>query len=321
MSQEDGTQSIVVASCLSLEEAALIETITRVAEQVKKAGASRTIIAFPAEVACARARVISEIALKRHNITADIFADRTQRLQHRRELGAAKSRAKPSSLRITPTDKMTLADIVKGLHKDVDPTSMGVKVYRMEQTRSGEVHLVYNENNPSRNEFLKKVQAVVGEEVKCQLRTTSVIVSDIEAGATEEETTTKLAKALGAPVAEFKAGRISQGPRGRSLVVTLPQDLAHRAIEMRSFSQTWTRATIREKIDPDFCSNCQEYGHKKCNKTPVERRCFNCGKTGHARAVCKNATACYVCKADGHRANSMACPAFRRLVHAKRSQC
>lgn len=203
---------------------------------------------------------MSEIALKRHNVSADIFADRNQRLQHRRELGTAKSQAKPSSLRITPTDKMTLADIVKGLHKDVDPTSMGVKVHQMEQTRNGEVHLVYNESNPSRNEFLKKVQAVVGEEMKCQLRMTSVIVSDAEAAATEEEITTKLAKALGAPVTEVKPGRISQDPRGRSLVVTLSQDLAHRATEMRSFPQTWTRATIREKIDPDFCSNCQEYG-------------------------------------------------------------
>ena len=47
----------------------------------------------------------------------------------------------------------------------------------------------------------------------------------------------------------------------RMLFVKLAPEAAQRAIELTWLPLEWTRALIRPKVDPDFCANCQKYGH------------------------------------------------------------
>lgn len=132
-----------------------------------------------------------------------------------------------------------------------------------------------------------------------------------------------LAEALDVPPNRLEAGKISTSFRGRSLVVTMSCDLVERALQLKHIQQCWTKAYIREKIDPDFCDYCQAFGHLTRNcKTRIQqpRRCHNCGKVGHLKSSCTKPAACFSCNVEGHRGNSMACPVYRAQVVTKRQK-
>lgn len=316
----DNSRCLIVGHPPSLEETQLTDFLTTVGAEVRRAGLAKAVLSLPSEISSTRGRMMTEIAFNHQGITVDIIEDKRARAQHNKSAPTRKTGLATSAINIAPTAGMSLADIVKGLKAEVNPEAMGVKVHRMEQTRSG-VRIVYHEGNNEGNEFFKKVQSVVGNEARCQPRLRSVIVSDVEAGVNEDTIIQILAKELETSTDNMRPGKISTNQRGSTLVITMPQDLAAKAIALKTIRQNWTRARIREKVDPDFCSSCQSYGHRLCNKAPVGRRCFNCGTLGHIRTECKNAMACHACGVEGHRANAMSCPIFRRLVNDKRSRC
>lgn len=317
----DNTQCIVVVNPPSLEESTLTEFLGTVSDEARKVKPAKIFLSFPDEVDCTRGRMMAEISLKSLALPVDIVAGKLQRTHSRKPSRNAEPSPRTSSFKIVPSDKKTLADIVRGLKTEINPEAMGVKIHRMEETKNGDLHIVYKESSASKNTFMNKVQSAVSGKAKVETRTSSIIISGLEAGVDEDYVIQSLATALAVPKDHMRPGKISSNFRGSSLIVSMPQEMALRAIELGTLQQSWTRARIREKVDPDFCGTCQSYGHRHCNKAQVEKRCFNCGTTGHTRAECKNPTACHVCMVEGHRSNGMACPSFRRMVYDKRAKC
>lgn len=317
-----GKQMITVRSLHSTGTEELVKVI-REASQEARGKVQRIVLSFPPELDPQRARKIAEISadVDLHyevpTIRPPKNAHPKERLQHRPTQDGM------SSFTITPSSKdVTLADIVKGMHNGVNPQEMGVQVRSVRETRNGNVQVRFKENcvNPA---FYGKVKTVLSDMATCHQRTGAVIINDIEAGAKEEDVTKALAEALGIDQDQLNPSRISSSARGRSMIVGMPVELTRRALRLKTIGLNWTRAKIREKIDPDFCDFCQLFGHqsRSCTtKKPVGKRCFNCGSLEHLRAACKSQTACPTCNDAPHRMNSMACPVFRDLVHQKRSE-
>ena len=172
--------------------------------------------------------------------------------------------------------------------------------------------------------FFEEVRSKLGSSISCDRKVETVIVDDIEPGCDEEFVGSALANALGVPASALQLGKLVTGRRGNRLIfVKMEPQLARRATRMQYLALQWTRARIRRKIDPDFCGNCQTFGHlaRDCKVERAAKRCRNCGSGDHLLASCKNETSCYSCKERGHRADSMACPKYRALVSAKAQKC
>lgn len=321
----DGSQCIVVAAVETpVRTPGLLEAMKKITEHAVKSRSDRLIISLPKDTDNGLARKILELSLFGRGITGEIIADKQQRkAQQRNGHHPRGATEKTSSFTIIPEGEATLADIVKGMQEDVNPSSMGIKVHSMRETRSGGVQVIFQNNRAKPTAFFDRVQQCVASKATCHLRKGAVIVQGIEAAYSENQILSRLAEALDVTVDKLQAGRISTSNRGRSLVVTMTSDLVALALRIKHIQQCWTRAYIREKIDPDFCDNCQEYGHlpRNCSKkSPLPKRCFNCGVPGHLKTVCAMPAACFSCKVEGHRSNSMACPLFRAMVQDKRQQ-
>ncbi|KAL0271859.1 UNVERIFIED_CONTAM: hypothetical protein PYX00_008821 [Menopon gallinae] len=74
---------------------------------------------------------------------------------------------------------------------------------------------------------------------------------------------------------------------------------------------------IREKVEPEFCSKCQNYGHARssCKNAPAGGiRCLKCGKIGHIAKDCGEKLNCFNCNSPEHRGDSTKCPKYARYL-------
>lgn len=246
----DGPQFVVVATLETpASQSALQDIVSKIAAQAEGSGSDTIILSLPPEADTSQARKVLELSLLGKGIKGEILPDKHHRSAHQGQRGASDS----SSFTIVPKDGCTLAEIVKGVQEEVDPTSMGVTVHSVNETRSGGVQITFQNNKSTPSAFFDKVQQCVAAKATCQLRKRSVIVQGIEAVLVEKDIISILATALDVPTTRLEAGNISNSFRGRSLVVTMSSDLVDRALKLKHIQQCWTKANIREKIDPDFC--------------------------------------------------------------------
>lgn len=318
----DSPQYIVVAAVETpAKQPVLLDIMAKIGAQAEKSGSETVIVALPPGTETTLARKALELFIFRSGIKGEILAEKHPRQQGNvhRQRGAGDK----TSFTIIPNGGATLADIVKGVQEEVDPARMGITVHSLHETKAGGVQVTYQNNKAMPSAFFEKVQQCVASKATCHLRKGSVIIQGIEAVLSEKEIMNSLAEALDVPPNRLEAGKISTNFRGRSLVVTMSCDLVERALQLKHIQQCWTKAYIREKIDPDFCDYCQAFGHLTRNcKTRIQqpRRCHNCGKVGHLKSSCTKPAACFSCNVEGHRGNSMACPVYRAQVVTKRQK-
>lgn len=322
---DDDQQVIVVSAVESLQPDHISCAIRSSLDALKTTKAKKICLAFPPDLEVETARKLVEIMLNSSQITAEIVAPRNQRIEHHHKIrGSGNNRqvhhGKPETLTLSPLENCTMADIVKGFHENIDPQQMGVQVKSFRETANGSLRVTFKETGNS-NTFANTVRTVLAAKAKLHQKTAAIIIDNIEAGLDQTDVVDALSKALGVDPVCLNAGKIS--PR-RSLIISMSEDQKARALVLKRLLLRYTSATIRDKIDPEFCSKCQVYGHasRSCtNSTPCKIRCMNCGQMdGHMRAECPNPTACFACNLEGHRANSMSCPVFRKLVHDKRNR-
>ena len=273
-------------------------------------------------------RKLLECELCQTGIKAEIYTGRqklpkgtTQQAQKR---GERKNVPKTSTLLITAPKEKTYADTVKAMKAAISPDKIGISVEKTTKTKDGNIRMVVRERKPgARTTFVEQVtKNIQSAEVKIQSKETRVIIRDLDETITGEEIKEALTKLLDQNV-DLKIGAVTKNQYGTySAVVNLPPKAAANILKLKRIRVGWLRCRVTEKLTPIRCFKCQAFGHsaKECRENASIRRCHKCGSHEHIARECQNNPNCYVCKLEGHRADSMACPEFRQKVQIMKEE-
>ena len=210
------------------------------------------------------------------------------------------------------------AETVRAMKAAIDPDEIGVTVQKTEKTREGNVRIVVKERKPGAKATLadRIVEKIESAEVKMQTKETVLIIRDLDDSITKDEIKEAI---LGiTPLGtNAKIGDIREGSAGTfSATVSLLPEGATEILKKGRIKIGWIRCRISEKLTPMCCYKCQAFGHysSSCKEPSSAKKCLKCGKEDHIAKTCQNQPHCYICKLDGHRADSMACPEYRKAV-------
>lgn len=88
--------------------------------------------------------------------------------------------------------------------------------------------------------------------------------------------------------------------------------------DIRRIGKGWNRWQIR-KIDNDTqCYRCRKVGN--CIEKEEETKCYKCGELGQIKKEYKGVQKCYLYKTEGHKAESLKCPEYRKMQEAQKKE-
>lgn len=224
----------------------------------------------------------------------------------------------------------SFADVVKEMKGSTSTSTWGINIKKVEETDKGHVKLTFEETTKGgkrrlNEEMTNSLKTV--KDVSVFDRSKGIMIYNLEPGTEINDVIESLARELHTDKEEIKVLPFRQPRRGKvSTSAFLPYGAAREAIRRRRISITgqYERARIEERFDTPFCRKCWKPGHsyRECSvDEEVPRPCLNCGKQDHPSSGCQLEEACYTCNLQkGHRANSMRCPEYRRLINDIRSR-
>ncbi|CAB0028343.1 unnamed protein product [Trichogramma brassicae] len=192
-------------------------------------------------------------------------------------------------------DPKSYAEILKLLRSEPTLQDSVSSVNKVRRSAGGEL-LQLDRACTSPDELGRKLDSAIGELGSATSRTpmTAIEIKDLD-GATELglEAVRSLRKAF--------AGT-------QTAVVTLPDQLAAKAIKLGRIRVGWVNCRIREKNEVRRCYRCWEPGHMaaRCRGPDRKSCCRRCGQEGHMAKICQNVPSCLLCR-DSPTRNSQAC--------------
>ena len=106
----------------------------------------------------------------------------------------------------------------------------------------------------------------------------------------------------------------------QTAVITLPTDLARRAILMSKIRIGWVISRIREKKSITKCFRCWQFGHlaRRCSGPDRSKLCLRCGKGEHTSKECSDAPSCALCREakrdSGHPSGGDQCSVYQQAL-------
>ena len=161
-----------------------------------------------------------------------------------------------------------------------------------------------------------------------KLRERTVVVRNIDL-VTEEEEIKSALKEYGAVSSEeeIRINTLKNNRQGTGKVATinLPEAAAEKLITEGKIKIGWVYCQVEEIVRPIRCYNCLRHGHvaRECKDEARQAKkiCRKCGNTDeHNVLTCTRVVHCYECKQDGHEAECMACPAYRKAVRQRKKE-
>lgn len=215
------------------------------------------------------------------------------------------------------------SDMLKSIRDNIDPENLGINIKNLRKMKNDALLIVTEKTQVetlkkviNENDNLKDVNII---EKKCDLLITGmdavttkeeVLKAIEEAGTLTEEEKTKL---------EIKHIYLNRSEE-QVATVTTTRSVADKVTSIGYLKIGWTRCRIKEKFSVPRCTNCLRIGHMNnvCKTKRTEgKKCLKCTQVGHEAKDCLNTSHCNSCAKEGHRADSMSCPKYRKKVYEK----
>lgn len=216
------------------------------------------------------------------------------------------------------------AEVLKKLRTGVNQEECGAHVRRVEQTPSGGARLVIVEHEKGGSDKIKqKISELIPNQ--CTLKNIkavkAIVIKDIGVDVDREEVVGAISEQFDIPPEDVKINEFRGEYRGyKNVTAFIPSNRLRDVVNARRIRIGWYSCRAIERVEPDYCFNCERIGHTAvvCKAPRQRKRCHNCGSQEHLFKDCQEEAACYTCNAKGHRVKSMACPVYRDLVKKKR---
>ncbi|KAG5877273.1 hypothetical protein JTB14_038309 [Gonioctena quinquepunctata] len=170
--------------------------------------------------------------------------------------------------------------------------------------------------------LVKEIRKNVADaEAKVKTSDITIAISGIDMATTDEEVIEALASATGEKKDNVKLRSLRPGYYDdQTAVVAMPRTSTLTMLKQGRLRVGWISCPVRERIQLQRCYRCLDFGHRsqECRGEDRSKICMKCGKTGHKAKECVGTICCTACKTEGHKADQMRCPLFRRMVEQER---
>ena len=280
-------------------------------------------------------RKLMECASKGTNVATIVLTDKaSEKIKRKDNNEAPITRGKRTIIEIRPNrdQGQNYASVLSTMKKSIDTDKTGIQIKNIEQTHSGNLKLSMAQvKEGALTSFKKQAEEILKGKAVTVLRKgdmKTMILRDLEIDVSESIIRKDINVALQRKEgeAEITLQSLKENRKGFSKVaiISMDNESADVLLQERRVRVGWVHCRIQELVSPDRCWRCKGFGHtsKECNSEELELKgvCFRCNKTGHIAKGCKETPNCYICKVEGHKADSMACPRYRETVRALRKK-
>jgi Arginine methyltransferase-interacting protein, contains RING Zn-finger len=226
------------------------------------------------------------------------------------------------------SDTISYSDMAKKVREVVNPENMlkmGVVVKGTKKgARDNEIRIITETGGGAEKLKREILEKTGGIQAKVTENKRPVLISNLDLITSEDEVKTAIfnelkGKGINLQEEKVEVKNLRVNRRGtQSAEVWLPVEASTILHDMGKVKIGWSVCAVRMKVRIDRCYNCLKIGHlgQSCRAPRnQEKKCLKCTQIGHVVMDCKNVSYCNECKQSGHRADSMFCPKFRKMVY------
>lgn len=230
-------------------------------------------------------------------------------------------------VRLEDNDTQSYSSVLKNMQKNIDLDKLNVQVRNINRSKTGEIRIkVKSAKDNGTQDFKNAIMNGGFGKLEIYEERKNIIVKDIDELTEPEDIAQGILTTLNktditVDVKNLKKTRANV----QMAIVTVPLTDANRLLEKRRIKIGWSSCRIEEFINPRRCFKCLGFGHLAadcCNKeSGIRDECLRCGSKEHRAKTCDSEVfKCYVCQIEGHRADTMACPSYRKVVDKIRKE-
>ncbi|CAH2094187.1 unnamed protein product [Euphydryas editha] len=250
----------------------------------------------------------------------------TQPLEQPKKKRPRKSN-RSNALIIRPKEKITYAEILTRVKKDVPEEQVRNTVDKIRKTAGGDLLIILAKRNTDGGKGLQKTIAdLLKEDAEIVSKGPQEVleIRDLDDTTTKEDVLSAIQRAAGDEhqIPSDAVKSVRNAFRGTKIaLVTLAVPVADKLLGQHSKIRIgWVNCRIKAVERPTRCFKCWYYGHLSSHcKSKVDRskNCIKCGEENHRADKCEKEARCALCIEKGntencaHIAGCWKCPVFR----------